>query len=355
MRRRGAEARGPKLAPRSCAIEDGTRVGMHEGRGGDEMTAGDAETGRREDANGGVRDVAIVGGGPAGLSAGIWLARYLHSVVLVDSGDPRNWETRGVNGFLGLPGVVPAELRGRGRDECRAHGVELVDGCVELAERRGEEDFALTLAGGRVIRSRRLLLAIGLKDVWPAIPGLGHLYGRTVHVCPDCDGYDTRGQRVVVVAKGRRAVGMALNLATWARDLIVCTNGVPPALDEHLAGKLATLRIPVRTERIERLEPVGGDRQQLYLEGGDTIECEHLFFSLAQYPSDDLGVQLGCDRDDEGHIVVDRAYHTSVRNVFAAGDIIPGPQLAIAAAADGAIAAIAIHKSLTPPERRLDA
>ena len=72
-------------------------------------------------------DVAIIGGGPAGLSAGIWLARYLHDIVLVDSGDPRNWETRGVNGFLGLPGIRPAELRGAGRDEARRHGVELVD------------------------------------------------------------------------------------------------------------------------------------------------------------------------------------------------------------------------------------
>jgi thioredoxin reductase len=318
------------------------------------MPAGNGERGAGN-GGGSLYDVAIVGGGPAGLSAGLWLARYLHSVVLVDSGDPRNWETRGVNGYLGLPRIVPAELRGRGRDECRAHGVELIDGCVELAERRGEEEFALTLAGGRVVRARRLLLAIGLKDFWPEISGLRHLYGKTVHVCPDCDGYDTRGERVVVVAKGRRAVGMALNLATWAREIIVCTNGVPPDLDEQLAGKLATLGIPVRTERVERLEPVGEDRQVLRLEGGDSIECEHLFFSLAQYPSDDLGVQLGCDRDEDGHILVDRAYHSSARNVFAAGDIVPGPQLAIAAAADGAIAAIAIHKSLTPPERRIDA
>ena len=326
---------------------------MHGAREGSEMPAGDGARGTGDGK--GLYDVTIVGGGPAGLSAGIWLARYLHSVVLVDSGDPRNWETRGVNGFLGLPRVVPAELRGRGRDECRAHGVELVDGCVELAERRGDEEFAVTLAGGRVIRSRRLLLAIGLKDFWPEIPGLGRLYGKTVHVCPDCDGFDTTGERVVVVAKGRKAVGMALNLATWARALMICTNGAPPDLDEHLAGKLETLGIPVRTERVERLEPLGDDRQLLHLEGGGRIECEHLFFSLAQYPSDDLGVQLGCERDEEGHIVVDKAYHSSVRNVFAAGDIVPGPQLAIAAAADGAIAAIAIHKSLTPPERRLDA
>ncbi len=175
-----------------------------------------------------------------------------------------------------------------------------------------------------------------------------------MHVCPDCDGYDARGERVVVVAKGRRAVGMSLALATWTRDIVVCTNGVAPDLDAHLAGKLGTLGIPVRTERIGCLEPIGENRQRLRFEGGDSLECEHLFFSLAQYPSDDLGVQLGCERDEQGHLVVDRAYHTSVRNVFAAGDITPGAHLAIAAAGHGAIAAVAVHASLMPEERKLE-
>src|ERR1051325_5152325 len=116
-------------------------------------------------------DVGIVGGGPAGLSAGIWSARYLHSVVLVDSGDPRNWETRAINGYLGLPTVRPADLRARGRDECREYGVTLHDGNVIRAERTADEVFELCLEGGGKRRARRLLLAIGFRDVWPDIPG----------------------------------------------------------------------------------------------------------------------------------------------------------------------------------------
>lgn len=299
-------------------------------------------------------DVAIVGGGPAGLTAAIWLSRYLHSVVVVDSGDPRNWETRGINGYLGLPSVRPAELRKRGRDECRRFGVTFVDGCVELAERKGEEDFALTLGGGRVIRGKRLLLSIGIRDVWPEIPDLERCYGETAHVCPDCDGYDTVGKTTVVIGNGRKAVGMTLALANWTRDLVVCTNGRPAKLDDHLAGKLATLNVPVVTERVTGLERREGALRALRLADGTTLACDKIFFSLAQYPADDLGVQLGCERDDDGHIVIDHAYHTTVRNVFAAGDIVPGPQLAIAGAADGAIAAIAIHKSLLPEELRLE-
>ena len=96
-----------------------------------------------------------------------------------------------------------------------------------------------------------------------------------------------------------------------------------------------------------------GQLRALEFADGSTLGCEKIFFAIGQYPADDLGAQLGCVRDEDGHIEVDDAYHTSVRNVFAAGDIVPGPQLGIAAAADGAIAALAIHKSLVPEERKL--
>src|SRR5438552_7212716 len=122
-------------------------------------------------------DVAIVGGGPAGLCASLFLARDLHSVVVIDSGDPRNWETRGINCYLGLPAIKPAELRESGRSEARKHGASLVDDCVERAELNGAETFALTLRSGATVHARRILLAIGLKDVWPDIPGRARLYG----------------------------------------------------------------------------------------------------------------------------------------------------------------------------------
>jgi thioredoxin reductase len=325
-------------------------------------------------------DAAIVGGGPAGLSAAIWLGRYLHRVALLDSGDPRNWETRGVNGFLGFPGVRPAELRGAGREECRRYDVALLDCFVTRIRREDEERFILEydplpvtkasadLPGpgapravednerrdeSRVVVARRLLLAFGLKDEWPKVAGLRQVYGSTAHVCPDCDGYDARGKRIVVIAKGRKAAGMALNLTTWTRDIEICTNGEPPDLDAELDGKLAALGIPIHTDPITRLHPRGDEVQSVELAGGRRVECDEIFFALGQRPADDLGAQLGCARDDLGHIVVDERQHSSVFNVFAAGDITPGPQLAIRAAAHGAVAALSIHKSLVPEERRI--
>lgn len=302
----------------------------------------------------GTFDVAVVGGGPAGLSASIFLARYLHEVVVVDNGDPRNWETRGINGFLGRPSVKPSEIREAGRDEARKYGVTLLDECVDRVTRRTGNCFELALQGKKTLEARRLLLAIGLKDVWPAIPGLERVYGESAHVCPDCDGYEARDKKTVVIGSGRKAVAMALNLTTWTRDLIICTNGEPPRMDDPIyCSKLDALNIPVLTDRILRVDGKRGKLQCLELESGMALDAERIFFAIGQYPADDLGAQLFCERDDGGHIVVDEHYHTSVPNVFAAGDIVPGSQLAIAAAADGAIAALAIHRSLVPEERKL--
>ena len=326
-----------------------------------------------------IYDVAIVGGGPAGLTAALWLGRYLHRVVVVDSGDPRNWETRGVNGFPGHPGITPAELRGRTRDECRQYGVELIDGFVGRVHREDDEfvvEFdpmpATKASEGvrgsgaprkpsdnaprpetRCLRASRLLLAFGLRDEWPKVPGLQEVYGSAAHVCPDCDGYDTRDKKVVVIAAGRKAAGMALNLTTWTNDIVVCTNGRPPDLDADQCAKLDALNIPVLPARIERIVPQGDRIYSLELEGGMHLDCDHLFFALSQRPADDLGAQLGCERDDDGQIVVSVHQQTSVQHVWAAGDITPGPQLAIVAASSGAVAALSIHKSLVPNERRL--
>jgi len=298
-------------------------------------------------------DVSVVGAGPAGLCAALWLARYLHRVVLVDSGDPRNWETRGINGYLGHQGIRSPELRALGQAECEKFGVDFVDGIVDTAIDEPGELFAIQLRGGTTIKARRILLAIGIKDFWPDIPGLERCYGETVHVCPDCDGYETRDRKTVVVGTGRKAVGMALALTTWTQQIVICTNGDKAELSEILLDKIKALNIPVLEAPIKSVVSQSGEIAGIEIEGGMSLDCERLYFAIGQYPADDLGAQLGCKRDDLGRLVIDDRNHTSVKNVYAAGDIAPGPQLAIGAAASGAVAAIAIHASLIPEARRL--
>jgi len=300
-------------------------------------------------------DVAVVGGGPAGLSGALWLARYLHKVVVVDSGDPRNWETRGINGYLGHQGIRSPELRELGRAEGANYGVDFIGGIVDEAVNETGELFAIRLREGTVIEAERILLAIGIKDVWPQIPGLETCYGETIHVCPDCDGYETCEKKTVVVGKGRKAVGMALALTTWTKQIVICTDGEPPDMEQTLLDQLKALNIPVLDQPIKCVLSKEKEIAGLELEGGMSLDCERLYFAIGQYPADDLGAQLGCKRDEMGRLVIDDRNHTSVKNVYAAGDIAPGPQLAIVAAASGAVAASAIHASLVPDTRKLPA
>jgi thioredoxin reductase len=298
-------------------------------------------------------DVAVVGGGPAGLSAALWLARYLHKVVVIDSGDPRNWETRGINGYLGHQGIRSPELRRIGRAEGEKYGAGFMTGIVETATNETGDLFSICLRDGKTIEARRILLAIGLRDVWPDVPGLDACYGETAHVCPDCDGYETRGKKTVVIGVGRKAVGMALALTTWTREIVICTNGEPPDMEQALLDLLKPLNIPVLDAPITCVVSQQKEIRGVELEGGMSLDCERLYFAIGQYPADDLGTQLGCKRDEIGRLVIDEHNHTSIRNVYAAGDVAGGAQLAIAAAASGAIAAVAIHASLVPETRKL--
>jgi thioredoxin reductase len=298
-------------------------------------------------------EVAVVGAGPAGLSCGLWLGRYLLSTVLIDSGDPRNWESSGVNGYLGLPKVKPASLRKRGRAECRHYGVRLIDGMVDHVVKTEPERFELSLQDGKRFAAKRLVLAFGLRDVWPDLPGLDPCYGLSAHHCTDCDGYGARGKRTVVVGSGRKAAALALALMTWTSDIIICTHRKAPAIAPELLAKLDALNIPIVETPVRMVHSEERLLNCLELEDGMSIDAEKLFFTVEHLPADDLGAQLGCDRDEDGLVLVDNARRTSVENVWAIGDITPGAQLAITAAADGALAAGSVHRSLLPEERRL--
>jgi len=341
----GATTRRPRLRNHSCSVQG---MPLH------------------HESDIGLFDIGIVGCGPAGLSAAIWSARYGHTVVLMDNGDPRNWESRGMNGYLGLPGLRPAALRASGRDELQRYGATLIDASVLRVDRDDETEpldhdvgdglLIFRLEGGQTARARRALLAIGMRDVWPEIPGLAHVYGANAHVCPDCDGYDSRDKRVVVIGHGRRAVAMALALTTWTSHITIATNGCAPDIgDDTLQRKLDACGIGVLTDSISGVEHSGSEITCLRLANGDAWHIDKLFFTIAQFPADDLGAQLGCERDRGGHIVVNEHFATSVRGVFAAGDITPGPQLAIRSAAAGAVAAMSMHRSLVPEHRKLEA
>lgn len=303
-------------------------------------------------------DCIVVGAGPAGLSASLFLARYRRRTLTFHHNSPRNEYAHGVHGFLGHHGISPAELLARGRDEVTAHGGLIIEGCVTGIEQLSKDHFRVYTddAGqnSRTFDARRILLATGLRDVTPDCPGFRDFYGVTVHHCPDCDGYECIDKRIAVLGTGRETVGFALGLLTWTKEITVITEDAAGLNKEHRA-KLAEFDISVRDQSIKKLD---GDLkskqlQQIRLSDGTAWECEALFFNLGTKPASDLHEKLGCKLDEScGLVWVDQSRQTSVEGVYAAGDITPNSQLAIVAAAEGAMAAIHIHASLIPCERK---
>lgn len=309
-------------------------------------------------------DCIVVGAGPAGLSAALFLARYRRRILIFHHNSPRNLYSHGVHGFLGHHGIMPEELLARGRDEVTEHGGLIVEGCVTKVERIADEHFRVHIGDEQsdeeVARqsfdARRILLATGLRDLTPDCPGFPDFYGVTVHHCPDCDGYEVSGKRVAVLSRGHEAVGFALSLLTWTDKLTLLTNGDEGDITKEHRAKLARCKIPLTNQRIVGLEGDTKTKQieRVRFEDGEALECDALFFNLGTEMSGELHEMLGCRLDDEcGLVSVDDEQQTSVRGVYAAGDITPHSQLAIVAAAEGAMAAIHIHKSLLPEERRI--
>ncbi len=306
-------------------------------------------------------DCIVIGAGPGGLSAALFLARYRRRVLTFHHNSPRNVYSHGVHGFLGHHNILPLELLTRGRDEVTQHGGLIIEGCVTKIERIADEHFRVMSGDEKIVQqsfdARRILLATGLRDLTPDCPGFADFYGATVHHCPDCDGFEVTNKRVAVLGHGRNIVGFALNMLTWTDKLTLITNGDPGDITDEHRAKLAEFNINVTNQRIAKLE---GDveakqLQHVRFEDGDSLECDALFFNFGTEPSSAyLHEALGCKLDEEcGLVWVDGDQQTSVAGVYAAGDLTPNSQLAVVAAAEGAMAAIHIHKSLIPPERRV--
>jgi thioredoxin reductase len=292
-----------------------------------------------------VFDVIIVGAGPAGLSAALVLGRCRRHVLICDAGRPRNAMSRGLHGYLTRDGIEPAEFLRLGRDQLRQYEtVELRETEVTDAQRVGE-DFELTLGDGQRVWSRKLLLATGVVDDLPEIEGLEAFYGTGVFHCPYCDGWEMRDQPLAVYGRGENGAGLALELTLWSRNLVLCTDG-PSELSDKDLQRLTDHNIPVREDRIARIEGNNGVLERLVFAGGESLELHGLFFSSGQRQGSDLPKKLGCEFTDQGCVDTADYEKTNVPGLYVAGDASRFVQFVIVAASEGAQAAVAINKEL---------
>lgn len=290
-----------------------------------------------------MRDVLIVGGATAGLSGALVLGRCRRSVLVCDSGRPRNRFSRHMHGFLSRDGIAPYEFLRVARDQLAAYpNVECRTGTVTALERR-ERHFSARIDDREEVLARIVLLATGVVDVLPEIPGIEEFYGVSVHHCPYCDGWEHRDTPLAVFGHGRAAAEMAQEMLGWSRDVLVCTHG--ERLEEPDRDLLNRLSIPVCESPIRELRGTAGCLEELAFEDGTTSARRALFFVSGQRQQAELAEALGCALSTDRLIECRDGVCTSTPGVFAAGNTSTGLQMAIVAAAEGAKAAWAINQA----------
>ena len=290
-------------------------------------------------------DVVIVGGGPAGLSAALILARARRRVVVCDAGRPRNASASALHGFLTRDGTPPLELRRLAREDlARYDTVEILDTEVRdaICESAG---FSVVLADGRRLRSRKLLLATGVVDHVPEIEGLQEMYGRSVFHCPYCDGWEVRDRPLAIYGRGERGAGLSLELTGWSRNLVLVTDG-PSEIEPAELTRLRTHGIAVDERRVARLEGRDGQLERIVFLQGPPLPRHAMFFTTGQSQHSALTVQLGCRFNDKGTVRTGPYQTTHLPGLYVAGDASRAVQWVVVAAAEGAEAAFAISQTL---------
>jgi thioredoxin reductase len=292
-------------------------------------------------------DVVVVGGGAAGLSAALVLGRARRRVAVIDAGSPRNAPAAHMQGFLSRDGMPPSELLKVGREEATTYGVEFItDHVVSI-----EAGFEVGLAGGDVLLARRLLIATGATDEFPAIPGLDERWGRDFLHCPYCHGWEVRDQPLGVLGTSSASVEHAQLIRQWSDDLIFFahTYGLTPAEREQLEAR----GIRIVDEKVRRLVVEDDRLRGVVLGDGRMVERAALFVRPEIRPRATALLQsLDCELDDLGFVVVDGVGRTSVSGLWAAGNVANPRAQVITAAGEGSAAAISINADLTQDDVR---
>ena len=288
-------------------------------------------------------DTIIVGGGPAGLNAALVLGRCRRKVLVCDTGRYRNRASQSLHCFMSRDGIAPQELLSLTREQLRPYeSIAFTSSEVSRIEHRADGFVIATDAAP--VHSRTMLVATGVVDELPDIEGINDFFGRSVHVCPYCDGWEHRDAPVAAFGHGDKGVGLALLLRQWTQDLVLCTNG-----DEAIAGtdleKLRASGIGLHTQKIAKLEGEDGCLQRIVFVDGTGLPRRALFFNTGQHPRSKLLEDIGCNYGPKG-VVCDEDGQTSIPGLYVAGDVSRDVQLAIVAAAEGARAALAINRLL---------
>jgi thioredoxin reductase len=294
-------------------------------------------------------DAIIVGGGPAGLSAALALGRCRRTVLVCDKGEPRNAASLAMHGYLTRDGIAPSEFLRLGREEILRYPTVKFLGCEVVSVERNEQRFIVQTNTGEAFSARILLLATGLVDDLPPIPGVEKYYGKSVHPCPYCDGWEHRDQAIAVCGKGQEGVDLALKMRRWSSQVVFCPNQTEPEefpLNPAQEEQLCRAEIPIRRGKVVGFEGQAPEMSALVFADGSRLPCHALFFPPSQRQRSELALKLGCHATESQQIECQDCQESNIPGVFVIGNAAEGQQLVIMAAAAGTRAGFAIDEAL---------
>jgi thioredoxin reductase (NADPH) len=300
-------------------------------------------------------EALVIGGGPAGLSAALYLARYDRSVLLFDAGQGRSTWHQVNHNYLGFPGGVPARrLRELGREQLGEYPhVQCIDHKVETLDRTPDGDGFIARGQAGEWQGRAVVIATGVIDHYPHFDGWDEYVGRSMFWCITCDGYACKGERVVVIGHTNDAAAEAMQLRRFTDQLTILTNSQECDIDAEFEARLGQAGIPLLHDKIDYVVGQGGYFQQLHTREGRCIELDQLFAVQGQTPQSDLARQVGVELSPRGYITVDTEQRTNVLGVFAAGDVTRLHSHQISTAVhEGGQAASSANYCLYPPEMK---
>ena len=291
-------------------------------------------------------DAVVIGGGAAGLSAALALGRSRRRVLVASEGDPRNAPSHAAHNIFTRDGTPPLELLGIGREQLAPYDVTLRDEYV-IDLRPSGAGFLVKFESGEV-SARGIILATGVQDLLPEIPGFEELWGTGVFHCPYCHGWEVAGKRLALYGCGESVLHLATLIRGWSDDLVLFSDG-PIDLSDEEVESIRRNGIVIREERVERLE--GTDHlEAVVLTSGERIERDGLFMGPKQELRSDMAQRVGCNLTAQGKVESDPTGRTSVDKVFVAGDASSGQQSVSSAAASGMVAGAGLNHDLLVEE-----
>ena len=295
-------------------------------------------------------DVVIVGGGAAGLSAALVLSRARRKVLIVDSGAPRNAPAPHMHGFLSRDGMRPTGLLEAGRDEVKGYGGEIRAGEVTELVPDGGSGFRVLLSDGERVSARRLLIATGLRDGLPDIPGLAARWAKDVLHCPYCHGFEVRDQQLGVLGGSAESVRYVQTVRQWTKDLVFFTP--PGSLTPLQRSQLVARAIGIVEGTVKQILVENDHLSGVQMDDGRVVHRQALFVPPRFVPHNDLLARIGCELDDSGWVVRDNTGLTTVPGVWVAGNVANPRAQVITAAGEGSTSAIAINAHLIEEDIR---